>query len=143
MKRLLTLILLVLMISCSAQAEGIDLGSLSFDELLSLQAQVNQALFNCAEWKEVEVPMGIWDIGKDIPAGRWELSRSKKADSYYKTSIAYYLKRTNGQPDYYRGTYYLKTAEDVVVLELEEGNVIKIEDGSVIFRRYVPSFTFD
>lgn len=143
MKRFLALVFcFLLLLACSVQAESIDLSGYSFEELLILQQRVNTALFESPEWKEVEVPMGVWDVGKDIPAGRWELRKSPNSTGYW-ASVVFYLKRTNGQPDYMREMYHLKTPEDSAVLELEEGNVIKIEDASVVFRRYVPSFNFD
>ena len=146
MKKILTVILcsvLCLSILPIAAAE-VDLSNMSFDELLELQAQVNLAIFNSDKWKEVEVPMGVWDIGKDIPAGRYELSPGANASTYTYPSVVYYLDRSekSGTPDKIRGQYRIKVGETLVI-ELFEGNVLKIEDTSVIFKRYVPSFNFE
>ena len=116
---------------------------MTYDELVALQERLLLEIMDRPELKEVEVPMGIWDIGKDIPAGRWEISRGPNANKYSSTSIAYYLERyTDGQPNKYRDTFRLRDGE-TVVLELFDGNVIKIEDSSVLFKRYVPSFSFN
>ena len=146
MKKILTVILcsvLCLSILPIAAAE-VDLSNMSFDELLELQAQVNLAIFNSDKWKEVEVPMGVWDIGKDIPAGRYELSPGANASTYTYPYVVYYLDRSekSGTPDKIRGQYRIKVGETLVI-ELFEGNVLKIEDTSVIFKRYVPSFNFE
>lgn len=126
-----------------SKAESIDLSSMSFEELLTLQQKVNQAIFSCDEWKEVEVPLGVWDIGKDIPAGRYELVPGENASTYTYPYIVYYLERhENGTPNKIRGQYRIKSGETLVI-ELFEGNVLKIEDCSVIFRKYVPSFNFN
>ena len=72
MKRFLCILLICLMIT-PALAESIDLSALSFDELRSLQTQLNKELVSRPEWKEVTVPMGIWVVGSDIPAGAYSI----------------------------------------------------------------------
>ena len=127
----------------NALATDIDLSSLSFTDLLELQEKVNTAIFSSGEWKQVEVPLGVWDIGKDIPAGRYELSPGTNANAYNYPYVVYYLERhENGSPDKIRGQYRIKQGERLVI-ELFEGNVLKIEDTSVIFKRYIPSFSFN
>ncbi len=73
MKRALALILALLLIGSAALAE-IDLSGLSYDELLELREQVNLAIWNSESWHEIEVPAGVYIIGEDIPAGRYDLS---------------------------------------------------------------------
>ena len=146
MKKSLILSLCFVLSFCfiaNAAAE-IDLSNMSFDELLELQTQVNQAIFNSDKWKEVEVPMGVWDVGKDIPAGRYELSPGSNASTYTYPYVVYYLDRSekSGTPDKIRGQYRIKVGETLVI-ELFDGNVLKIEDTSVIFKPYVPSFNFN
>lgn len=141
MKKFLLFSLIFIMLSTCSLAD-VDLSNMSFEELLELQQQVNLTIFNSDEWVEVEVPMGVWDIGKDIPAGRWELSRGPNANTYLSTYVVYYLERhSSGQPDKIRGQYRIRDGETLVI-ELFDGNVLKIEDSSVIFKHYVPSFNF-
>lgn len=73
MKRFLCVLLVALMITPGACAEVIDLSSLSFDQLRELQQKINQEIVSRPEWKEVTVPAGTWEIGKDIPAGAYSL----------------------------------------------------------------------
>lgn len=143
MKKIISLsvaIILTICILANAAASDIDISGLSFSDLLELQQKINLAIFACDEWKEVEVPMGVWDVGKDIPAGRWQLSCG---DKYKKTHIALYAERyTDGSPNKWRGSNDIKNGE-FMVLDFSDGYVIEITDGTAIFKRYVPSFNFD
>ena len=72
MKRTLCIILafvLVLTLAPAAFAD-VDLSGMSFDELVALKDQINLALWNSADWQEVTVPQGVWQVGADIPAGK-------------------------------------------------------------------------
>ena len=51
----------------------IDLSKLSYEELVELKDQINLAIWQSKEWEEVEVPQGIWEVGKDIPEGKWTI----------------------------------------------------------------------
>ena len=73
MKKLLcALLILVLSLPLAASAD-VDLSGMSFDELVALREQINLAIWNCQEWQEVTVPIGIWKIGEDIPVGKWTI----------------------------------------------------------------------
>lgn len=73
MKRVLVLVLALLMVGALASAE-VDLSGMTFDELVALRNQVDQAIWASDGWQEVTVPAGNYTIGKDIPAGRWTLT---------------------------------------------------------------------
>ncbi|MBR3796158.1 MAG: hypothetical protein IKK34_09070 [Clostridia bacterium] len=73
MKRLVTLMLMLLFMVGVASAEAIDLSGMSFDELVALREKVDLAIWSCEEWQEVKVPQGVWVIGQDIPAGKWTI----------------------------------------------------------------------
>ena len=73
MKRLISVLLLMMMVSCAC-AEDIDLSGLSYAELVALKDRINLAMWESEEWQEVTVPDGIWEVGKDIPAGTWTVS---------------------------------------------------------------------
>ena len=79
MKRALALILAMLLIGSAALAE-IDLSGLSYDELVALKDQINLAMWNCEEWQEVTVPVGVWKVGEDIPAGHWTIKPAQEDD---------------------------------------------------------------
>ena len=75
MKRLAAALLaaLVLLVSFDA-AEDIDLSGLSFDQLVTLRERVNRAIWDTKEWKEVNVPAGVYEVGRDIPDGFWTVT---------------------------------------------------------------------
>lgn len=75
MKRTLCIVLafiLVLALAPAAFAEW-DLSGMSFEELVALKDQINLALWNSSDWQEVTVPQGVWQVGADIPAGKWTI----------------------------------------------------------------------
>ena len=143
MKKIVSLLLISILSVCiiaNAMASDFDFTNLSFSELLELQQKLNQALWSCDEWIEVEVPMGVWDVGKDIPGGRWQISCGSQ---YKKTHIALYAERsTDGSPNIWRGSNDIKNGE-FMVLDFTDGYVIEITEGTAIFKHYVPSFRFN
>lgn len=76
MKKILCSILsavLLCSLSTPVFSDGIDLSSLSWDELIALKDQINQELTTRDQWQEVEVPQGLWVVGEDIPEGMWTI----------------------------------------------------------------------
>lgn len=85
MKKTLAFLLALFLLAGSAAAE-VDLSGMTFDELVALKDQINQALWSSKEWQEVTVPAGIWTVGKDIPAGSWTIRTASdlgNANIYY------------------------------------------------------------
>lgn len=74
MKKVVIAILLVLsfMVTSTVVAE-MDLSGMTFAELIALKEQINLAMWNCDEWQEVFVPQGVYEVGVDIPAGKWTI----------------------------------------------------------------------
>lgn len=70
MKKLISIVL-VLLLLCSSASAAVDLSGMTFSDLVELRDQLNLAIWNCQEWQEVKVPAGVWEVGKDIPAGHW------------------------------------------------------------------------
>lgn len=69
----LAIVLIVACLLCSV-AVAEDFSSMSFDELLELRNKLNAEIMSRPEWKEVEVPSGIWTVGIDIPAGIYSIT---------------------------------------------------------------------
>ena len=75
MKKLFVLLLAVLLLFAgSAAADPVDLSGMTFDQLVALRDQLNLAIWNSQEWQEVTVPIGVWTVGEDIPAGHWTIT---------------------------------------------------------------------
>lgn len=139
MKRLLCAVIAALMIVPVSFAEGIDLTSLSFEELRTLQARISQELATRPEWKAVEVPAGLYQVGVDIPAGEWCLKCGETKYGFVNIS---YGKATNdsgtkvGIPCEFMGMIYEesdRTNVDFRNITLSDGFYLEIEYGSVVF----------
>jgi len=74
MKRFFCLFACVVFLPFAALADLPDLSGLSFDELVQLKDQINLAIWNSEDWQEVTIPVGMYKIGEDIPAGRWTIT---------------------------------------------------------------------
>lgn len=138
-----------------AQAEAIDLSSMTFNELVALKEQLNLAIWNSKEWQEVTVPQGVWQVGKDIPAGHWTI-RTKAVNSrilvctaldatgknvdYDNTEFYYAVIVNNPSSQYFDATSH--NAE--IDYDLKEGSYVIITLGSAIFSPYAgkPSLGF-
>ena len=146
MKRFISVLLLLCLLNVPAIAE-IDLSGLTFDELVDLRNQCLTEMTKRDEWQEVTVPVGVWKIGEDIPAGHWSI---KCAGSYASSfSTVYYTpeldetkkKASNRGSFIYADMVKIKespalTNNTVLDLELKEGNYLVIEKCPVILFPY-------
>lgn len=136
-KRVIIAILCTLFLMCVPvhAAEAIDLSGMSFAELQELQAKVMQQLWTNEEWIEVEVPVGVYEVGDEIPAGKWMVSRSDNKYAYFRVANEY----SNGEVHSYTQTTNLETPAKVI---LENGQYIEVSNHPVVFTTYTPSFSF-
>ena len=142
MKRILSLFLIVaLLLAGSAAADPIDLSGMTFDQLVALRDQLNLAIWNSQEWQEVTVPVGIYQVGVDIPAGYWHIS----AKEYSYTQIYYFekLNQYKTDPDPLSGYMYslflknLGEADNVSTdIDMKNGMYFMAVSESVIFTPY-------
>ena len=75
MKKLITIVItcaLALALAGAAWAD-VDLSGMSFAELAELRTQVQLEMFARQEWQSVQVPQGIYLVGREIPAGQWNV----------------------------------------------------------------------
>lgn len=130
MRRLFALILVVLMMFCSAaSAEGIDLTAMSFEELIALRQEIDLLIFASDEYKNVSVPAGEYVIGEDIPAGTYTL------DSDGMAMISVYSDASKNIMGMV-AAHTVGNGETVGKIELKEGNVVEIQFTSIIFKTY-------
>ena len=83
MKKLFIFLLILAMVPIIALADLPDISGLTYDELVELKNQINLAMWSSSEWQEVEVPIGLWEIGKDIPAGTWRITPIENTNSMH------------------------------------------------------------
>lgn len=157
MKRLISVLLLMMMVSCAC-AEDIDLSGLSYAELVALKDRINLAMWKSEEWQEVTVPIGLYEVGKDIPAGHWTISSIATYYSRIEVCDKLDTSGTDVNP-YIRGSVYYcdaliknpksityKPNDDITAfsVNLYEGLYVAIKEGSVVFTPYTgkPSLGF-
>lgn len=89
MKRSLALILALVLAFTLAPAVFAewDLSDFTYDDLVALKDQINLAIWNSERWEEVEVPQGVWEVGADIPAGKWTIKAVPGGNTYLKVGI--------------------------------------------------------
>lgn len=132
---------LVLTLAPAAFAEW-DLSGLSFDELVALKDQINLAIWNSAEWQEVTVPQGVYQVGADIPAGKWTIRPVSGKASIIKTGVSTKDGGASVKADYSENIYapdsimYKNGSRTELTIELSDGQYVEISVGSVIFTPY-------
>lgn len=144
MKRIVSTVLaffLMLAISPAALAEW-DLSSMSYDELVALKEQINLAIWNSRDWLEVEVPQGVWEVGKDIPAGKWTIRAAPNGNAYVKVGTQ--LKdggtdiKASFTGDIYDPGYRQYNSSNLTewTVELVSGQYVSIKYSNAIFTPY-------
>lgn len=138
-KMVACLISLVVVFSFSVSLADIDISSLSYEELVDLVNEAQMLMMQSDKWQEVEVPSGIYMVGKDIPEGSWTITAS--ANSLINLTIGSELSedklRVKGA--YSQNlfgvdtSYYAEGKTYFVSVELTEGQYVGISGGNVIF----------
>jgi len=139
MKKLVTLILALALILAPAAMAEIDLSGMSFDELVALQKQVISAIMQTDEWQEAELPVGMYVIGEDIPAGQWDFSCEngmvmikvwKSVDEYTQNGDKIWLNAISAN------------AGEKSTALFSDGQVIQLFFNSAVFYPHVAAFSF-
>lgn len=129
--RIVSLLLVLLFsILTFASAETIDISGLSYDELVALKKQINLAIMQSKEWKEVTVPVGKYIVGTDIPAGDYTVTYN---DSF---QAAICIFSGDGKLLSYDSLGELWRSSKIGKLTLLDGQTLGIEYGEVIFTPY-------
>lgn len=141
MKKVASIVLMIMMLTslafAASSAEGIDLSSLSYDELIALSSKINLELMSRPEFKTVKVPPGAYKVGVDIPAGKWTITATDGAcEVYWGKSLDEYgvdvpwSDRIDDLDDWGSNTS--------VSWDLVDGTFIVINRNAVTFTPYVP-----
>ena len=139
------LTLALCLVGAYALAQDIDLTALSYDELVALRDQITIEITSRAEWKEVAVPQGVYEVGVDIPAEYWTLTCT---DNPLAMVIITYGKKTNDSKtaiDITDWDYYtmLSNTNPSCSIDMSDGDFLSISGGSVVFTPYIrPSLGF-
>ena len=147
MKRFLCCLLAIMLMTVFAVAEDIDLSGLTFDELAALRDRIQLEMMTRDEWQEVTVPQGLWEVGKDIPAGTWNIkvATNKRSRVYCGITICDKLNSTHTEAVRSGKVYvyqqlahpdYDYNAPESINVTLPEGVFIIIENSDTIFSPY-------
>lgn len=148
MKKLIAVALMICLLIPAAVAEDIDLSKLSFDELAMLRNLCQMEMMRRNEWQKVTVPVGVWKIGEDIPAGHWTIAAAK-GGVYDWGDVTYCdkLDKTKKKADRFGSSFYYygqvkvpgtqaSVEATTIDLELEEGSYLIIGFCSMVFTPY-------
>lgn len=148
MKKLLAVALVLCLLAPCAFAENIDLSGLSFAELAAIRDRCQKEMMKRDEWQKVTVPVGVWEIGKDIPAGHWSITASKNSP-YGWGSLTYCdaLDATGKNEDRRNSTFFwfgqvkapgaqAAVESENIDLDLKEGGYLIIEYAPMVFTPY-------
>jgi len=129
----------------------IGLEGKSYDDLVALKDQINLAIWQSDTWQEVEVPQGVWEVGADIPAGKWTIFPGASGNTYIK--IGTEIKdggsdvKSKASETIRNDKYkYYDASSDLTswTYEFTVGEYVKVDDGPAIFTPYAgkPSLGF-
>lgn len=147
MKKLIAMVTVLMLLASFfvsfAEPETIDLSTMSLEEIALLIQRAQFAMFETVDWQEVTVPAGIYQIGVDIPAGKWNVSMGK---NWARIKIGAALNDTGNEVDNRSDGYYsVQLNEDVSSRDITffEGMYVEIYNASLIFRPAVgATFSF-
>lgn len=135
MKRFLCIVFCVVLFPVFALADLPDISGLSFDELISLRSKVNLSLMRSSNFQKVTVPSGIWEVGKDIPAGHWSITPAPGCGPDY-VIYGSSLKEGGHDIDLFAGPYIMEcvcsTSSSDYSLEYKNITDIVMEDGHFV-----------
>ena len=150
MKRFIALVVCLLMVvGIAAQAEDLDLSGMTYDELVKLKERINLAIWNSQSWQEVTVPVGVWEVGKDIPVGHWTIS--VPGEGKYAHATVYYCDKLDASGRNPAGKYDCDIYYNCMIrgknqdndrypleidIDCQEGTYFIIESGDVLFTPY-------
>ena len=156
MKKLLSLVLILALLLPAVGMADVDLSGLTFAELVALREQIAQELTTRPEWKEVTVPIGVWKVGEDIPAGHWTITAQRglyssvsigtaldalKQDIDIMSTKVYYSEMLLSGDAGYSSGFGNRQSLDI---ELQNGYYVVIAYGPAVFSPYTgkPSLGF-
>lgn len=122
-----SLLLALLLLPMSGMAESsMDLSGMNYEELIDLKAQIIKEMMTRDEFEGVDVPIGQYTIGEDIPAGVYTLCMADNA-------LMGMIKIND-----YDESYVLSSENDTVgKIELEDGDTVEITIGAMTFKKYM------
>lgn len=133
MKKLISIVIVVLFLSSAALAET-ALSDLSYEELTWLISECSVEIQRRPEWKETDIPAGVYIVGEDIPEGKWAFTmKTNSTEICVYSSISAYKNSSFPVFDQILATFTGVT--EIGNLYLKNGEVLLVE-GSVTARPF-------
>ena len=135
MRKLLAVVLVLMMILPLVGIGENKYDGMSLNELQAEYTAILKAMWSTDEWQEVEVPSGVYQIGVDIPAGKWTIGGSDEP-------LIIITKKLDAT-----GTTYDRNSGEFVVSEYVEkdyfpnGWTVTLPDGQYIIIQGIAIFT--
>ena len=147
MKKLIwTFLTIALILSMSDGAKAL-FDNLTFEQLIQAQELIAQEMTTRPEWREVTVPQGVWEVGKDIPAGHWRITAYP--ETYARVKIGdiltqslqdisfnskFFLNESIVSPSY--RNYHENVDKTSLDVDLYAGLYVIVDSASVVFTPY-------
>ena len=98
-----------------------------------MQIIITKTIWESDGWQEVEVPVGVYKVGEEIPAGKWTVSRATDTYTYFRVGNTF----EDGEVGRYTVTADLETSTNIII---EDGQYIKVSHFPVVFTPYITAF---
>ena len=149
-KTVCILLTAILLVSCMcALSESIDLSTFNIEELAKLRDRCQMEMMKSDQWQEVRVPVGVWEVGKDIPAGHWSITCALDTAYMGWGTVTYCdkLKASCKEADRWGSDIYYqsqvrnpdsKASVEATTIDIDavDGTFIIIDFGAMIFTPY-------
>lgn len=134
MKKLFSILILfvLLLTAFSVSAQNFDLSQFSYSDLQAIAAQAQKEMMNRPEFQSVEVPVGLYVVGREIPAGQWTVTKTGRS-SMIETGDT--LESNQNEIDVTPNFYYttLDDRAESQTITLIEGMYVQIKFNPIIF----------
>lgn len=130
MRKFLATLLVLLLFSASAVAEGLNLAEMDDSNLLVLKKAVDTEYNSRLVSDPILLEPGTYIVGKDLRAGRWYARVNT-----YKAGIEAeaYLKVTRDKDSIHRE--YARLGDDSIIIDVSEGDTIEVSDFPMAFKQ--------
>lgn len=130
MKRILSILFIVLLFSTSAIAEGLDLSSMSYEQLVELKRAVDNEYYARPEAEPNVLAPGNYIVGEDIQAGTYYVcvnsyEFNQTANTWFRVYESRDAYDAGSEPLWYN---YISLDEQASCVTLKNGNMVRIGD---------------
>ncbi len=143
MKRIISLLLLIVILTCSfsAMADVPDFSKLTDDELLEAQSLMNAEILKRGILKKVKIPAGHYEVGVDIPAGKYILTTEDDIGMFNQVQILmydseYWFENRNTSNKQHRLMNEVFSSAGSCSVDLKDGYILYLVNGSFYIEKF-------